>query len=171
MPGRHAPDIPRPWAGDSAIQRIGRWYHGAGKCAWARTRERDLAKPVAGLSSKAADASRITAFMSATTWSKSNQAAALSFAADSYNALMKRFPLLLVSSLFLAASSGSAMTVGSLDCEHRSNPSFTYAFCDVFGASESASKRVSLEAIQPFIERNWRRATRGSTRVSKKCAQ
>jgi len=28
-----------------------------------------------------------------------------------------------------------------------------------------------LEAIQPFIERNWRRATRGSIRVSRKCAQ
>ena len=28
-----------------------------------------------------------------------------------------------------------------------------------------------METIQPFIVRNWRRATKGSIRVSRKCAQ
>jgi hypothetical protein len=30
---------------------------------------------------------------------------------------------------------------------------------------------ISLKAIYPFIVRNWRKATKGSIRVSKKCAQ
>jgi hypothetical protein len=30
---------------------------------------------------------------------------------------------------------------------------------------------VSLTAIHPFIVRNWRKATKGSIRVSRKCAQ
>jgi len=30
---------------------------------------------------------------------------------------------------------------------------------------------ISLKAIHPFIVRNWRKATRGSIRVSKKCAR
>ncbi len=30
---------------------------------------------------------------------------------------------------------------------------------------------ISLKAIHPFIVRNWRKATKGSIRASRKCAQ
>jgi hypothetical protein len=41
------------------------------------------------------------------------------------------------------------------------------AFCPMTFPSRS----ISLKAIHPFIVRNWRKATKGPIRVSKKCAQ